>query len=158
MNCSICKNFVFDHLDSLSLKEHPLSGCVRLKQFRKYLPSFLIEFHRFLHSTLPIRWSLMPAGLPIDQRIMYENAYLEALENHSIENKKEVETLTLFLLEHGIIVGKSPIVLLLGRQFLAHCIVYFLEQIPQIHDLHKPTIRPLFLSIPLQNDEENLYY
>jgi hypothetical protein len=158
MNCPVCRNYVYDHLENLSLPNHPLQNFVRLKQLRKKLPELFLELFRFLTHVLPHRWSFrMHPNVPIQVRIQYEQEYLKSLETHSLDFQKDVETLILFLLETGIVSGKCADLLEKARQFLASQIVYFLETIPEIHNLHKKTPSYLVVFKPLQDDEEDLY-
>lgn len=158
MDCPVCRNYVYDHLENLSLRNHPLEEFVRLKQLKKKLPEFLLELNRFLTMVMPHRWSFrMHPNVPAEVRIQYEQEYLKSLETKSLEIRKEVEIMILFLLEMGIVAGKTPGLLEKARQLLASQIVYFLETLPEIHDLHKKTPSYLIVFKPLQADEEDLY-
>ena len=157
MNCPVCRNYVYDHLENLSLRAHPLEEFVRLKQLKKRLPELLLELNRCLTILLPFRLSivLLPTA-PADIRMAYEHQYLENLEKQSLDIQKDIETLILFLLETGIVSGKSMALPDLARQFLASQIVYFLETIPGIHDSHKKT-PTYFIAFKSLQEEDDLY-
>jgi hypothetical protein len=152
MKCICCNNFVHDHLENLSLKNHPLESFVRTKKLQKYLQKFLGEFTKCLEKIIPFHWNFQ-LNLSLDERILYENSYLEYLETSNLGMKEEFQICIVFLLESGIVSGKYPFSDLLARQFLGLLILYFSEHIPNIHNLHTKQINKK----KPEDDEEDLY-